>query len=135
MKVQVKVGCPVKMVSSRLSDHGPISCDFGGSSASNVDQPIPPWVAKLPVFKQFLGALVQASKLHNLLPSHALLEYKRLTREAARIARNQHYDSFRDTPQQKLPNLVLISRLVASNNVKMARALSLSHGFSSPEFA
>ena len=61
------------------------------------------------------------------MPEHALNHYKTLIREAAKLARNDFNNAFRDSPKTYLSNLVLIARIIASNDLKMARFLLLSH--------
>ena len=97
-RVQVTVEQPEVLFSKGLSDHGALTCRFPSSKIPSSSQPIPPWVAKLPNFSIFLGQLVNASKLHQLLPEHALMEYKKLIREAARLARNDYCSLNRDSP-------------------------------------
>ena len=89
--------------------------------------PIPPWVATLPDFSRFLGSLVAASNLGGLLPGHGLAQCKILIREAAKLARDDFNNAFRDSPKTRLSNLTLIARITASNNTKLARFLLLSH--------
>ena len=102
VQVQVHVKCPAKTYAEGLSDHSPLHAIKTGSLMSTR---LSPWVAKLPSFKKDLETLIKAAELHNMLPGHAPLEYKRLIREAAKIARNEHNDQFRDSPRQYLPNL------------------------------
>ena len=96
----------------------------GGDGGS---PPIPPWVAKLPSYAQYLGALVATSNLDSLLPAQALSQYKTLIREAAKLARNDFNNAFRDSPKTFLSNLVLIARVIANNDLKMANFLLLSY--------
>ena len=122
-RVQVIVDQPEVLFSKGLSDHGSITCKFPSSKVPLASQPIPPWVAKLPNFSVFLGQLVNASRLHQLMPEHALMEYKKLIREAARLARNDYCSLNRETPNMHTANLVLISRLVVENNTRQAGQL------------
>ena len=89
--------------------------------------PIPPWVAKLPAYSKFLGSLVAASNLGGLLPEHALCQCKIFIREAAKLARNDFHNAFRDSPKTYLSNLVLVARVTSSNDTKLARFLLLSY--------
>ena len=127
--VQVRVESPEKLFAKGLSDHGPVSCALSPGKPPSDNDPIPPWVAKLPSFHQYLQLLVNASRLQDLLPAHALGYYKILIREAARLARNDHNNGFRDSPKTYLPNLVLIARLIVNNRSRLAKKLCLDHFF------
>ena len=122
-RVQVSVEQPEVLFAKGLSDHGALTCRFPSSKIPISSQPIPTWVAKLPNFSLYLGQLVNASKLHQLMPEHALMEYKRLIREAARLARNNYYTLNREPPDMYIANLVLISRLIVDNNTRQAGQL------------
>ena len=104
-RVQVSVEQPEVSHSKGLSDHGALICNFSSSKLPSESQPMPTWVAKLPNFRVFLGQLIDASRLQNLMPEHALIEYKRLIREAARLARNEHCSVNRETPKMYIANL------------------------------
>ena len=54
------------------------------------NKPIPVWVAKLPLFKNFLTTLVAAAKLHEIEAPSRVNHLKELIRDAARLARNEH---------------------------------------------
>ena len=94
------------------------------------NDPIPPWVAKLPQFQTYLQLLVNASRLQDLMPAHALCYYKVLIREAARLARDDFNNGFRDSPRTYLPNLILIARIITNNRFRLAQKLCLNHQFS-----
>ena len=127
--VQVRVESPEKLFAKGLSDHGPVSCTLSPGKPPSDNDPIPPWVAKLPASQQYLQLLVNASRLQDLLPAHALGYYKVLIREAARLARNDYNNGFRDSPKIYLPNLVLIARLIVNNRSRLAKKLCLDHSF------
>lgn len=125
----IKVDAPELLFAKNISDHGSISCKLNFSQTPGIEQPIAPWVAKLPAFKTCLENLVQASKLDKLMPEHSLAQYKILIREAGRLARNYHNNKYRDTPKLKLANLILIARLVSQNKFQQAQKLILCHTF------
>ena len=91
--------------------------------------PIPTWVAKSSLFKKNLELLNNACRLKDLLPEHALVEYKTLIREAARVSRNQLNDKYRYSKKFHLSNLVLASRLVSTNNLAQTKQLTMSTSF------
>ena len=125
----IKIDAPELLFAKNISDHGSISCKLNFSQTPGIEQPIAPWVAKLPAFQACLGKLVLASKLDQLIPEHSLAQYKILIREAGRLARNYHNDKFRDTPKLKLANLILIARLVSQSQHRHAQHLILNHTF------
>ena len=128
-RFEVEVQKPEDLFARGISDHGAILCSFRPSQLPPKEQPIPTWAAKLPNSKICLEKLVQASRLQDLLPEHAIDEYKLLIKEAARHARNQHCDLNRESPKMHLQNLILVSRLIIGNQTKQAKQLIMSSAF------
>ena len=98
LNLEVEVGPPEVYFNKGLSDHGHVKCSFKRPGGKNPDQPIAPWIAKSPLFKENLELLVGACRLNQLLPEHALAHYKTLIREAARLTRNTLNEQYRNHP-------------------------------------
>ena len=130
MNVKIEVTCPISLWSRGLSDHAVLSVK--ATKRHNAASPctkIPVWVVKLPSYKEALQQLLAVADLANLLPAFRLDHYKELMREAARIARDEHSDRYRDTAPMRLHNVVLMARLTARNNVPLARKLISTSAF------
>ena len=72
-RFSVEVQKPEDLFARGISDHGAIICSFKSSHCPSTEQPIPTWVAKLPIFKVFLDNLVKASRLEDLLLENSLV--------------------------------------------------------------
>ena len=94
-KLSVEVGPPEMLFNKGISDHSPVACTLHFSDGVQNEPPIPTWVAKSSLFNN-------ACRLEDLLPEHALIEYKILIREAARVSRNQLNDKCRHSKKTHL---------------------------------
>ena len=128
-RFQASVERPEVLFAKGISDHAPLVCKVSFGSSEEGSLPISPKVAKNPRFKFFLENLCNATRFDRMLADHALIAYKRLIREAAKLTRNENCSMHRNAKHLYLPNLMLIARVVASNHLTLARKLILEDNF------
>ena len=128
-RLSAEVGRPEILFDKSITDHSEVVACLHFDNAPATELPIPGWVAKSPKFKAHMQAFIDHSDLDSLLQEHALATYKEYLREAGRLTRNELNDTFRSSEKQLLPNLILISRIISSNNIVLASKLIAEHRF------
>ena len=128
-KFQASVERPEVLFAQGISDHAPLICKVSFGSADEESLPISPKTAKNPRFVFFLDCLCKATRFDRMLADHALLAYKLLIREAAKLTRNENRCKHKNAKHLHLPNLMLIARVVSSNKLSLAKKLALEDEF------
>ena len=129
-RLSAEVGRPEVVFDKGISDHSEVVACLHFTNDANLDPPIPGWVSKSPRFKAHIKAFTDNSDLDALLPEHALVAiYEEYIREAGRLARNELNDKFKTSKKRLLPNVVLISRVIATDHVSLASKLIAQHVF------
>ena len=128
-RLSAEVGRPEILFDKGITDHSEVVACLHFDNAPATELLIPGWVAKSPKFKARIQAFIDHSDLDSLLPEHALAAYKEYLREAGRLTRNELNDTFRSSEKQLLPNLILIYRIISSNNIVLASKLIAEHCF------
>ena len=106
------IGDTLSPANRGVSDHVPVKIVFARPARPAADQPVPPWICKLPCFKAFLDEIVTYLRVNGLAGVERWAMHKVAIREAAKQARNASLAGLASSPQSKLmvhyPHFVVI---------------------------